>query len=296
MGSDEAGAKPDEQPVHKVYVDGFWMDRTEVTNEEFARFVRATGYVTDNEKWLESNAVMRTDPDKMEPGGMMFQPPPGTGTVDLCDHCLWWKFQKGANWRHPEGPGSSIEGKEKHPVVQVSWNDAKAYAEWAGKRLPTEAEWEYAARGGMPRMPYVWGEEKPEILGKRDQWPANIWQGRFPRENTLADGFEKTAPVGSFPANGYGLYDMAGNAWEWVADWYDHDYYQKSPSKNPQGPADMRDSYDPARPGEAQKVTRGGSYLCSDIYCTGYRPSARMKSAPVTGMVHTGFRCVKSPR
>jgi formylglycine-generating enzyme required for sulfatase activity len=299
MGSDEPEAKPDEKPVHLVYVDGFWMDRTEVTNEQFAQFVRETGHVTDNEKRLESNGFLHTTPDKVEPGGLVFRPPPGN--VEVCNHCDWWVFQKGANWRQPEGPGTSIAGKDKHPVVQVSWNDAVAFCRWRSDkegqryRLPTEAEWEFAARGGLDRLPYVWGQEKvPD-----GRWQANIWQGKFPKQNTLEDGFEGTAPVASFPPNGYGLHDMAGNAWEWCADWYDHDYYLKlkGPTYNPKGPESAEESYDPdpREPG-AKKVTRGGSFLCSDVYCIGYRPSARMKSSPFTGLVHTGFRCVQVPR
>jgi formylglycine-generating enzyme required for sulfatase activity len=289
MGSEDG--KPDERPVHLVQVDGFWMDRTEVTNEQFERFVRETNYVTDNERRLEPNGMLQTEPDKVEPGGMVFRPP--GGKVALCDHCVWWRFQKGANWRQPEGPGSSIAGLDKHPVVQVSWNDAVAYCKWRGEkdgrkyRLPTEAEWEFAARGGLDRKPYVWGDE--QVPG--GVWQANIWQGEFPNQNTLADGFERTAPVASFPANGYGLHDMAGNVWEWCADWYEADYYARSPSRNPPGPAGPESSSYSDEPRLWEKVIRGGSYLCSDSYCTGYRPSARMRSGHFTGLVHTGFRC-----
>ncbi len=292
MGSDDADARPDEKPVHRVRVDAFWMDRHEVTNDEFARFVRATGYVTDNEKRLESDGLLHTDPEKVEPGGMVFRPPAGEVVVCAGCDCTWWKFQPGADWRHPDGPDSTIDGKGRHPVVQVSWNDAVAYARWVGKRLPTEAEWEYAARGGLDRKRYAWGDEqKPG--GK---WQANIWQGQFPKVDTAEDGYAGTAPVGSYAANGFGLHDMAGNVWEWVADWYDADYYANSPATNPRGPASPEESNDPDEPGVAKKVLRGGSYLCSDVYCKGYRPSARMKSGHFTGLVHTGFRCVRDAR
>jgi formylglycine-generating enzyme required for sulfatase activity len=289
MGSDKDDAKPDEKPVHPVRVNSFWMDKHEVTNEEFARFVRETGHVTDNEKRLESGEMLHTDREKVEPGGMVFRPPSGPVVFCAGCECQWWKFKPGADWRHPDGPDSSIDGKEKHPVVQVSWNDAAAYARWAGKRLPTEAEWEYAARGGLEQKRYAWGDEqKPG--GK---WQANIWQGQFPKENTVEDGYAGTAPVGSYPANGYGLHDMAGNVWEWCADWYAADYYARSPRDNPQGPSGIDDIYPPGTVGPAEKVTRGGSFLCSDLFCKGYRPSARMHSGHFTGLVHTGFRCAR---
>ncbi len=285
MGSDEA--QPDEGPAHRVVVEAFWMDRTEVTNAEFGRFVRETNYVTVAERQPDPKDFPGAPPENLVPGSIVFSPPPGDVSLDNCFQ--WWKYVPGADWRHPEGPDTSIAGREKHPVVQVSWEDAAAFAKWAGKRLPTEAEWEFAARGGLDRMPYCWGEDQRP----GDRWLANIWQGRFPNENKLEDGYRGTAPVGSFPANGYGLFDMSGNVWEWCADWYRPDYYGASPLRDPQGPPS---SFNPNQPGELRRVTRGGSYLCSDLYCTGYRPSARMNSSPDTGLCHTGFRCVRSAK
>jgi formylglycine-generating enzyme required for sulfatase activity len=282
MGSDSG--RPDEAPVHPVTLNGFWMDKTEVTNEEFQKFVEATGYVTVAERKPDVKEFPGAAPEALVPGSVVFSPPdedPG-----LANHFAWWKYLPGANWRQPEGPGSTIDGREKHPVTHVAWEDAKAYAKWAGKRLPTEAEWEYAGRGGLNQEPYVWGKVKTP----HDKQMANLWQGKFPMENTAADGFKATAPVASFAPNGYGLYDMAGNVWEWCADWYRPDAYERNEPLNPKGPTD---SFDPNEPGTMKRVIRGGSYLCSDLYCIGYRPSARMKSAPDTGLSHTGFRCVK---
>jgi len=275
----------DARPVHEMFVDGFWMDKTEVTNAQFARFVRETGYVTVAEQPSDPKEFPGVPPEKLKPGSIVFTPP--RVPVPLDDPSQWWQYVAGADWRHPDGPGSTVEGKDYDPVVHVCWTDAAAYAKWAGKRLPTEAEWEFAARGGLSHARYAWGEEqKPG--GK---WPANVWQGNFPNENTAEDGYQRAAPVASFPPNGYGLHDLAGNVWEWCADWYRPDYYAVSPKQNPQGP---KDSLDPDEPGFAKRVQRGGSFLCSDQYCVRYRPGARGKGEVNSAASHLGFRCVRS--
>ena len=295
MGSSDDDARPDERPPHRVRVDGFWMDQTEVTNAQFSEFCDATSYVTTAERapeWADLARQLPPDTPRpadavLVPGSMVFTPT--TGPVPLDRHARWWRWQAGADWRHPDGPQSSIREKDNHPVVHVSWDDAVAYARWAGKRLPTEAEWEFAARGGLSAQPFVWGRDRPTKGSPR----ANLWQGNFPYQDTGSDGFTGTAPVKSFPANGYCLFDVAGNVWEWVDDWYRPDTYARRAGQaltvNPSGPPD---SLDPQEPYASKRVIRGGSFLCNDSYCTGYRPSARMKIDPLSGLSHTGFRCV----
>jgi formylglycine-generating enzyme required for sulfatase activity len=274
------------------------MDTTEVTNAQFAKFVAATGYVTTAERVPTAEELLANSPagtappspSVLVPGSLVFTPP--DHEVPLDDVRRWWTWTPGANWKHPEGPGSELSGREFHPVVHVSWDDANAYAKWSGKRLPTEAEWEFAARGGLVAQPYVWGNERP---GPGGSHYANLWTGNFPHQNDIADGFARTAPVKSFRPNNYGLYDMAGNVWEWCADWYGRDYYRQLQGSgvvvNPQGPAQSDDSM---RPFTSQRSQRGGSFLCNDAYCSRYRPSARHGCTPDTGMSHVGFRCVRT--
>lgn len=296
MGGNNDQARTDEFPQHTTKVNGFWIDKTEVTNAQFYKFVEATGYVTTAEAIISLEEILSQlppgtpppDPEMLEPFSLVFQKPQAVkAQYNVSD---WWTITKGANWRHPQGPGSDIEGKEDYPVVHVSWYDAMAYAKWAGKRLPTEAEWEYASRGGLTDNIYPWGNDPIE----QGQAKANFWQGEFPTNNLVKDGFERLAPVRSFNPNPYGVFDMAGNVWEWTNDWYNSEYYnykkQKRILENPRGPAA---SYDPFNPATPQKVIRGGSFLCNDSYCSGYRVAARMKSSPDTGLEHTGFRCVR---
>jgi formylglycine-generating enzyme required for sulfatase activity len=287
MGSDEPEFL-DAQPVHPVAVDGFWMDATEVTNAEFAEFVKATGYVTVAERVPRAEDYPGARPDMLYAGSVVFTPP--HGPVPLDDHFVWWRYVRGADWRHPEGEGSSIEGRADHPVVHVAWEDAEAFATWAGKRLPTEAEWEYAARGGQWGKKYVWGD----TLRPNGAYMANTFQGHFPDRNSVEDGFVSTSPVRAFPPNGYGLYGMAGNVWEWTADWYRPDTYAEQAAagvvRNPHGP---ESSFDPSEPGIAKRVHRGGSFLCNDAYCSRYMPGGRGKGAPDTGTNHLGLRFVR---
>ncbi|WP_207622072.1 formylglycine-generating enzyme family protein [Alienimonas californiensis] len=296
----------DESPVHEVTLSPFWMDETEVTNDQFAAFVAATGYVTAAEKPITREDLKGMVPDEflanipeegLEPGSVCLSP-----TFDrrmaayigenpnLVVQAGVWQMQDGANWRHPEGPGSDLIGKGDHPVVHVSWDDAVAYADWAGKQLPTEAQWEYAARAGHAGREYPWGDVLlPEGEDGKTEHRANIYQGKFPFEDSGADGFTRSSPAKAFPPNDWGLYALSGNVWEWCRDWYRPDYYATGPNVDPPGP---EDSFDPNEPNLPKRVQRGGSFLCSDNYCTGYRVASRMKGDPGTGSLHCGFRCV----
>jgi formylglycine-generating enzyme required for sulfatase activity len=285
-------AMADARPIHRVHVDSFWMDATEVTNEEFARFVKATGYVTVAEKKPTREEFPTAPEANLVAGSVVFTPLPEP--VPLDNHYRWWSYVKGASWRRPEGPSSDLRGREKHPVVHIAYEDAAAYAQWAGKRLPTEAEWEFAARGGLSGKLYPWGDE----LKPGGRFAANIYEGRFPVAGAERgeDGYVGLAPVKQYAPNAYGLYDVAGNAWEWVSDWYRPDYYatlaRGGVARNPRGPDD---SFDPAEPGERKRVHRGGSYLCTEQYCTRYMIGTRGKGEVRTGSNHVGFRCVQGP-
>ncbi len=291
MGSD--AHYPEEMPVHTVTVSGFWIRPTAVTNREFAEFVDATGYVSVAERPLDPADYPGAPPENLVPGSLVFTMTPGP--VDLTHLSQWWAWTPGACWLHPEGPGSTVDDRLDHPVVHVAHEDAEAFAEWAGESLPTEAEWEYAARGGHEGRPFVWGDEAvPDGV-----YLANFWQGNFPFHNSRADGFAGTAPVGSFPPNDYGLYDMAGNVWEWTDDWYadEHPADADKPCcvpTNPRGPG-IEASYDPQQPQFTipRKVVKGGSFLCADNYCQRYRPAARRPQMIDTGMSHQGFRTVR---
>ena len=298
MGGDDDQAWRDEYPKHMVVVDSFWMDVHEVTNAQFSAFVEATGYLTTAEKavdWEEIKKELppgtpKPDASQLAPASLVFVPT--DKPVSLLDVSQWWQWRQGANWRQPEGPGSSIVGKDNHPVVHVSWFDAVAYCDWVGKRLPTEAEWEYASRGGLTDAVYAWGNE--DLRSGKPK--ANTWEGAFPYRNDKRDGYYFTAPVQSYQANNYGLYDIAGNVWEWCADLYHEDYYKTLAGKtthNPQGP---KTSYDSNEPYALKRISRGGSFLCHESYCSGYRNSMRMKTTPDTGSMHTGFRAVVSLR
>ena len=291
MGSDSH--YPEEAPAHRVSVGGFWIDRFAVTNERFRRFVKETGHVTLAERAPDPADYPGAKPEMLIPASSVFVQP--EQRVDLRDHYNWWTYVPGADWRHPHGPSSTIRGKSKHPVVHVAFEDVEAYARWAGKQLPTEAEWEYAARGGLDSAEFVWGDE----LTPDGVWMANTWQGEFPVENQKLDGFDGTAPVGSFAPNGYDLYDTAGNVWEWTTDWFqDHREIGDAccTMENPRG-GDPDRSFDSSIRGARipRKVMKGGSHLCAPNYCRRYRPAARMPQAVDTSTSHLGFRCIVRP-
>lgn len=281
------GAAPrhdEEGPPRRTTVGDFWIDRTEVTNADFARFVSATGYVTEAERPLDPNVYPGLTPEQRKPSSLVFVANPKANLANPAD---WWRVVQGADWRHPQGPGSSIKGRDSWPVVQVSWADAMAYARWLGRDLPTEAEWEYAARGGLDGAAYAWGR----TYDKTGKPMANIWQGVFPVSDSGGDGYKaRTAPAGCYPANGYGLYDMAGNVWEWTRDWY-RPGLDPGDSDNPAGPG-AEAAYDPGDPSVRKHVIKGGSFLCADNYCYRYRPAAREVGPPDTGTSHVGFRTV----
>ncbi|HEV2712918.1 MAG TPA: formylglycine-generating enzyme family protein [Gaiellaceae bacterium] len=293
MGSDRH--YPEEAPAHRVSVDSFWMDRFQVTNEQFARFVGETGHITVAERPPDPADYPGAKPEFLVPASSVFIQP--RQRVELTNQYNWWTLMPGADWRHPRGPGSDIEGLAEHPVVHVAWDDVEAYARWADKELPTEAEWEFAARGGLDGAEFVWGDE----FTPRGEYLANTWQGEFPLENELRDGFEWTAPVGSFSPNGYGLYDMAGNAWEWTSDWFQaHEriLHACCTVSDPRG-GDRERSYDPNEFAHGlripRKVMKGGSHLCAANFCSRYRPAARMPQPLDTSTSHLGFRCVVRP-
>ncbi|WP_443112576.1 formylglycine-generating enzyme family protein [Devosia sp. ZB163] len=287
MGSDVH--YPEEAPAHRVTVDGFWIDRYTVTNREFEAFVAATRYVTLAERPANPDDYPGALPELLEPASTVFSRP--LGPVDMRNHYNWWSYVRGANWRHPGGPHTSIDRLAEHPVVHVALEDVEAYTRWIGKELPTEAEWEFAARGGLDHAEFVWGDE----MAPDGRHMANTWQGTFPYLNTAEDGFEGTAPVGSYPANGYGLYDMAGNVWQWTQDWYTPQHMPHL-AINPHG-GTREGSFDGRQPGVQlpRRVTKGGSHLCAPNYCRRYRPAARMAQPVDTSTSHLGFRCVVRP-
>ena len=288
MGGDNEQAQKDEYPKHTVNLNSFWMDVTEVTNAQFAQFVTETDYITTAEKkinWDElkkqlPEGTVKPSDEKLQPASLVFKPQ---------NSDYWWQLENGVNWKHPSGKDFTIDVKNDYPVVQVSWHDAQAYSKWAKKRVPTEAEWEYAARGHLKNNIYSWGNESVD----KGKPKTNNWQGEFPNNNLLIDNYYNSSPVKSFPSNGYGLYDMAGNVWEWCNDWYDSNYYKLVAKgiKNPKGPSKGNDIEDKKAP---KRVLRGGSFLCNDGYCSGYRNARRMKDTPDTSMEHIGFRCVSS--
>jgi formylglycine-generating enzyme len=289
MGCTGCPEMPDAHPIHPVSVDAFWMDETPVTNRQFEAFVKATGYKTVAERPLKPEDFPGVPKEELQPGSIVFTQP--ARDVPLRDPRAWWSYVKGASWKHPDGPKSDLRGREDHPVVHVAYEDAEAYAKWADKRLPTEAEYEFAARGGLDRKPFSWGDE----LRPGGKLQANIWEGKFPSENTGEDGYRATSPVKAFPANGYGLHDVGGNVWQWTSDWYRPDTYgvlaMQGIAQNPQGPDD---SSDPDEPGAKKRVQRGGSYLCSDRYCQRYYVGSRGKGEISSGSSNLSFRCVRS--
>lgn len=302
MGGVGPEVRADELPRHRVHIDGFFIGKTEVTNAQFKAFVDATGYQTVAERHVDWEKIKAQVPpgtpkppeEMLQPGSLVFVQPKEVSNTR--DYSQWWVWTPGASWRHPEGPESSIEGRMDHPVVQVAWEDAKAYADWAGGGLPTESQWEFAARGGIQDMPFIWGNAPV------DASRANIWEGIFPTRNDKSDGYVRTAPVGRYPANGYGLYDMGGNVWEWCSDQYRADEYARRVAargedaviKNPQGPEQTFDPRNPHAP--ETRIQRGGSFLCHPSYCSSYRPSARMSTTPDSAMSHAGFRIVMTPK
>lgn len=289
MGSDRF--YPEEGPIHEVTVAGFWMDKTTVTNNQFRRFVKATGYVTLAERQPNAEDYPNALPELLVPGSAVFHRTRGPVNLRVPS---WWEYMPGADWRHPEGPGSTLDGRERHPVVHIAYEDAEAYAAWTGKVLPAEAEWEFAARGGLDGAVYVWGDE----FAPKGRMMANTWQGEFPWQNLMTDGYEGTSPVGSFPPNGYGLHDMAGNVWQWTSDWYTdrHEVEATGACCGPASPrrATREESYDPLQPNVRipRKVLKGGSHLCAPNYCLRYRPAARHAETIDTSTGHIGFRCV----
>ncbi len=292
MGSNDF--YPEERPAHRVAVDGFWMDAHPVTNADFRRFVEATGYVTVAERAPDPAEYPDVDPAVLVPGSLVFRQPPGP--VPLHDPRAWWAYVPGACWRHPEGPDSTLDGRDHHPAVHVAFEDAEAYAGWAGKALPTEAEWEFAARGGLDGAVYAWGDD----VAPEGRTMANTWQGAFPWQNLARDGYEGTSPVGAFPPNGYGLYDVTGNVWEWTADFF-RPRHPEDAAKACCVPRNLRvaapDAAASAHPAEVipRRVVKGGSHLCAPGYCLRYRPAARQGEAVDTSTAHIGFRCVARP-
>lgn len=294
--SQDKMAMEHEKPSHKVAVDGFFMDIHEVTNAEFEKFINATGYITVAERAIDWEEMKKQVPEGtpkphdsiMQPGSLTFKKAKST-VPNLYDFSQWWKWTIGANWKHPNGPGSSIKGKEDYPVVHISYEDALAYCNWAGRRLPTEAEWEYAARGKNKNHIHAWGDDVSAINKK-----ANTWEGEFPVSNTKKDGYERRAPVKSYPPNDYGLYDMAGNVWEWTSDWYNGDYYKEMSSANTivRNPVGASTPYTPSNPYAKEKVIKGGSFLCNASYCASYRVSARMATSMDSSLEHLGFRTI----